>query len=85
MEIKTLEIKRVVATGLGIISPLGIGVDENWDAVMHGRSGIGLITRFDTTDFPVKIAGEVKNFNPEDYIEEKKEIKKMKVLNGNIV
>ena len=80
MEIKTLEIKRVVATGLGIISPLGIGVDENWDAVIHGRSGIGLITRFDTTDFPVKIAGEVKNFNPEDYIEEKKEIKKMDIF-----
>jgi len=72
-----LETKRVVITGLGIVSPLGIGLDENWDAVQNGRSGIGLITRFDTTDFPVKIAGEVKNFNPEDYIEDKKEIKKM--------
>ena len=72
-----METKRVVITGLGIVSPLGIGLDENWDAVQNGRSGIGLITRFDTTDFPVKIAGEVKNFNPEDYIEDKKEIKKM--------
>lgn len=60
-----------------MVSPLGIGVEENWDAVSHGRSGIELITRFDITDFPAKIAGEVKNFNPEDYIEDKKEIKKM--------
>jgi 3-oxoacyl-[acyl-carrier-protein] synthase II len=72
-----LEMKRVVITGLGVVSPLGIGIDENWDALQNGRSGIGLITRFDTTDFPAKIAGEVKNFNPEDYIEDKKEIKKM--------
>ena len=75
--LQELDNKRVVVTGLGIVSPLGIGVDENWEAVKNGRSGIGLITRFDTTDFSVKIAGEVKNFNPEDYIEEKKEIKKM--------
>ncbi len=72
-----MENKRVVVTGLGIVSPLGIGVEENWDAVKNGRSGIGPITRFDATDFPAKIAGEVKNFNPEDYIEDKKEIKKM--------
>jgi 3-oxoacyl-[acyl-carrier-protein] synthase II len=68
--------RRVVITGLGIISPLGIGVEENWEAISHGRSGIARITKFDTTDFPSKIAGEVKNFNPEDYID-KKEIKKM--------
>jgi len=60
-----------------MVSPLGIGVEANWDAATNGRSGIGLITRFDTSDFPVKIAGEVKNFNPEDYIQDKKEIKKM--------
>lgn len=72
-----MEKKKVVVTGLGMVSPLGIGVEENWDAAIHGRSGIGLITRFDTTDFTVKIAGEVKNFNAEDFIEDKKEIRKM--------
>ncbi len=71
-----MEKRRVVVTGLGIVSPLGIGKDENWDAVSNGRSGIGPITRFDPKDVNAKIAGEVKNFNPEDYIE-KKEIKKM--------
>jgi len=68
--------RRVVVTGMGLISPLGIGVEKNWRAVCEGKSGIGLITRFDTSDFPVKIAGEVKGFNPEDYIEHK-EVKKM--------
>jgi 3-oxoacyl-[acyl-carrier-protein] synthase II len=71
-----LEKRRVVITGLGIVSPLGIGLEENWDAVSNGRSGIGPITRFDPKDLSSKIAGEVKNFNPEDYID-KKEIKKM--------
>jgi 3-oxoacyl-[acyl-carrier-protein] synthase II len=71
-----LEKRRVVITGLGIVSPLGIGLEENWDAVSNGRSGIGPITRFDPKDLSAKIAGEVKKFNPEDYIEPK-EIKKM--------
>ncbi len=71
-----MEKRRVVVTGLGIVSPLGIGLEENWDAVSNGRSGIGPITRFDPKDVNSKIAGEVKNFNPEDYID-KKEIKKM--------
>lgn len=76
-EIRAVEKRRVVVTGLGMVSPLGIGVEANWDAAVNGRSGIGPITRFDTTEFPVKIAGEVKDFNPGDYIEDKKEIKKM--------
>ena len=71
-----MENRRVVVTGLGMVSPLGIGVEANWDAATNGRSGIGSITKFDTSDSPVKIAGEVKNFNPEDYIEDKKEIRK---------
>ena len=71
-----MEKRRVVVTGLGIVSPLGIGQKENWNAVSNGKSGIGPITRFDPKDVNAKIAGEVKNFNPEDYIE-KKEIKKM--------
>jgi len=68
--------RRVVITGVGAVSPLGCGNAKNWDALTSGKSGIGLITRFDTSDFPVKIAGEVVDFNAEDYID-KKEIKKM--------
>ena len=68
--------RRVVVTGLGLISPLGIGVEENWRALCEGKSGIGLITRFDTSNFPVKFAGEVKGFSPEDYIFHK-DVKKM--------
>lgn len=69
--------KRVVITGMGIVSPLGIGLKKNWGALCEGKSGIGPITRFDTSEYPAKIAGEVKGFNPEDYVEDKKEIKKM--------
>jgi 3-oxoacyl-[acyl-carrier-protein] synthase II len=68
--------KRVVVTGLGIMSPLGIGIEENWQAIMQGKSGVGPITRFDATDFPSKIAGEVKNFDPLNYVD-KKDVKKM--------
>lgn len=69
--------RRVVVTGLGMVSPLGIGVKENWDAVCAGKSGIRRVTRFEVhDDFPVKIAGEVEGFRPEDYIDHK-EIKKM--------
>lgn len=68
--------RRVVVTGVGIVSPLGTGNQKNWESVVAGKSGIDRITRFDVTDFPVKIAGEVKDFNPEDFIE-KKEVKKM--------
>ncbi|MDO3380027.1 beta-ketoacyl-ACP synthase II [Geoalkalibacter halelectricus] len=68
--------RRVVVTGIGIVSPLGTGIEKNYQALAAGRSGIGLITRFDASDLPTQIAGEVRDFNPEDYIE-KKEIKKM--------
>ncbi|WP_305043921.1 beta-ketoacyl-ACP synthase II [Geoalkalibacter sp.] len=68
--------RRVVVTGLGIVSPLGTGIEKNWQALTQGRSGIDRITRFDAGDLPTQIAGEVTDFNPEDYIE-KKEIKKM--------
>ncbi len=68
--------RRVVVTGLGLVTPLGTGVDKNWEALMAGRSGVGPVTRFDVSSFPVKIAGEVKDFNPEDWIE-KRDIKKM--------
>jgi 3-oxoacyl-[acyl-carrier-protein] synthase II len=68
--------RRVVVTGVGTVSPLGCGNMKNWDALTSGKSGIGLITRFDTSDMPVKIAGEIPDFNAEEFID-KKEIKKM--------
>jgi 3-oxoacyl-[acyl-carrier-protein] synthase II len=71
-----MEKKRVVVTGLGLITPLGIGVDASWHGLIEGRSGIRRITQFDASLFPTKIAGEVEGFNPENFIETK-EIKKM--------
>ncbi len=68
--------RRVVVTGMGLVTPLGTGLERNWEALMAGRSGIDRITRFDASNFPVRIAGEVRDFNPEDWIE-KKDIKKM--------
>jgi 3-oxoacyl-[acyl-carrier-protein] synthase II len=55
--------RRVVVTGMGIITPLGIGLEENWDALVNGRSGIGPLTAFDAAGFPTRIAGQVKNFD----------------------
>jgi len=68
--------RRVVISGIGMVSPLGIGNPENWAALIQGRSGIGPITRFDARDYPCRIAGEVKGFNPEDWVP-KKDVKKM--------
>lgn len=63
--------RRVVVTGLGAISPVGIDVKENWSNIVAGRSGIGRITFFDTTDFPAQIAGEIKGFDATHFISEK--------------
>jgi 3-oxoacyl-[acyl-carrier-protein] synthase II len=71
--------RRVVVTGIGLVSSLGIGTETNWDALCQGCSGIGPITKFDTTDFSARIAGEVKNFDPLRFIE-KKDVKKMDVF-----
>ncbi|HLC19170.1 MAG TPA: beta-ketoacyl-ACP synthase II [Thermodesulfobacteriota bacterium] len=68
--------RRVVVTGLGIVSPLGKGVEECWAGAVAGKSGIRRITRFDPEGFPVQIAGEVPGFDPKESID-KKEIKKM--------
>ncbi|HEY8517802.1 MAG TPA: beta-ketoacyl-ACP synthase II [Candidatus Binatia bacterium] len=74
-----LQRRRVAITGLGVVSPLGCGVEQNWEALMAGRSGITRITRFPCDDFPTKIAGQVPDFSPERYIE-KKDRKKMDVF-----
>src|SRR5437868_1427973 len=68
--------KRVVVTGIGAVTPLGLSLEESWENAKKGKSGIAKITRFDTSQFDVSFAGEVKNFNPELYID-KKEVKKM--------
>ncbi|ABW19001.1 beta-ketoacyl-ACP synthase II [Alkaliphilus oremlandii] len=68
--------RRVVITGMGCITPIGSSIDKFWDSLIKGVSGISNITRFDTTDFPTQIAGEVKDFCPEEYIE-KREVKRM--------
>jgi 3-oxoacyl-[acyl-carrier-protein] synthase II len=63
--------KRVVVTGLGIVSPIGNSVEESWANAIRGKSGIGPVTQIDLTNEPVQIAGEVKNFNPADWMNEK--------------
>jgi 3-oxoacyl-[acyl-carrier-protein] synthase II len=68
--------RRVVVTGIGLVSPLGIGTERNWDALCRGCSGIGPITKFEASKFTTRIAGEVKGFDPLEYIE-KKDVKKM--------
>jgi len=73
---KQLSLRRVVVTGIGLVSPLGIGTEENWSAILEGKNGISEITRFDASDYPSRIAGEIKSFDPIDFIE-KKEARKM--------
>ncbi|MBQ9364965.1 MAG: beta-ketoacyl-ACP synthase II [Schwartzia sp.] len=67
---------RVVITGIGVVSPIGIGKDNFWNALVEGKNGIDRITRFDPTNYACKIAGEVQDFNPTDFID-KKETKRM--------
>jgi 3-oxoacyl-[acyl-carrier-protein] synthase II len=72
----TIQRRRVVITGMGTVNPCGTTVAETWDNLLAGKSGIGLITKFDTTDFSCKIAGQIKGFQPDLYID-KKDQKKM--------
>jgi 3-oxoacyl-[acyl-carrier-protein] synthase II len=68
--------RRVAVTGLGLISPCGTGVEKSWEALVNGRSGVGPITLFDASRLDSRIAGEVKDFEPEDYIE-RREVRRM--------
>src|SRR5687768_9139791 len=71
--------RRVVVTGVGLVSPVAIGTEANWEALLAGRGGIGPITRFDASAFSARIAGEVKGFDPLQFVD-KKDVKKMDVF-----
>src|SRR6185295_16241419 len=75
----TTHTRRVVVTGIGLVSSLGIGTEANWEAIRAGQSGVGTITKFDASQFATRIAGEVKDFDPLAYIE-KKDVKKMDIF-----
>jgi len=68
--------RRVVITGVGLVTAVGVGSRETWSCLVKGKSGVGPITRFDASDFPARIAAEVKNFDPAVFVE-KKDVKKM--------
>ena len=61
--------RRVVITGMGLITPVGIGVEESWSAICAGKSGIAKITQFDASAYQTQIAAEVKGFNAEDFMQ----------------
>ena len=68
--------RRVVVTGMGAVTPIGIGIAEYWKGLIEGKNGVGLITKFDAIKFDTKFAAEVKDFNPENYVD-KKSVKRM--------
>ena len=61
------ERRRVVVTGVGMVTPIGLTAKANWDNILACKSGIGPLTKFDVSDYPVKIAGELKGFEPSNY------------------
>jgi 3-oxoacyl-[acyl-carrier-protein] synthase II len=78
-------LRRVVVTGMGAVTPVGLDVTSTWDAVVHGRSGIALVQRFETSDLDVKIGGEVKNFDPTAYMDRKEARRMDRFLHLGIV
>src|SRR6202165_1483138 len=77
--------RRIVVTGMGAVTPVGLDVASTWDAVVHGRSGIALVQRFETGDLDVKIGGEVKDFDPTTYIDRKEARRMDRYLHLGIV
>jgi 3-oxoacyl-[acyl-carrier-protein] synthase II len=71
--------RRVVVTGMGMVTPLGTGVEKSWNSLIQGKSGVGRITKFDSTGFDTQIAAEVKDFAPENFID-KKEARRMDIF-----
>ena len=71
------KVRRVVVTGIGLVTALGTGVEKTWKAIKEGKTGVGKIESFDATDNPVKVAAEVRDFDPTDFGIEKKEVKKL--------
>ena len=63
--------RRVVITGVGLLTPIGIGVKETWESLCAGKSGVGAITRFDVSNYQTKIAAEIKDFQAEDFLPKK--------------
>jgi 3-oxoacyl-[acyl-carrier-protein] synthase II len=63
--------RRVVVTGMGVVCPVGIGLEEAWKNLVAGRSGIGPITQFDASSYPTRIAGEVRGFDPERWMDKR--------------
>ena len=63
--------RRVVITGLGMVTPLGTGVEKNWESLCTGKSGISQITKFDASKYSSQIAGEVSDFKSEDFVDKK--------------
>src|SRR5437588_7780051 len=78
-------LRRVVVTGMGAVTPCGLDVASTWDAVVHGRSGIALVQRFETSDLDVKIGGEVKDFDPTAYMDRKEARRMDRFLHLGIV
>ncbi len=76
-----MENRRVVITGIGIISPIGTGVEQFFSALKEGKCGIDIVTRFDTEGYDAKIAAEVKDFDPLEYIDKKEAKEWIDILN----
>ncbi len=63
--------RRVVITGVGMVTPLGVGTDKTWEGLLEGRNGVCRITKFDAAEYTVKIAGEIQDFEPLDFVTKK--------------
>src|ERR1700737_2243969 len=77
--------RRVVVTGMGAVTPVGLDVPSTWDALVHGRSGVAPVQAFDVTDLKVRVAGEVKSFDPTQYMDRKEARRMDRFLHLGIV